>query len=60
MYRKLKTQRQRAWLVVALLMGVQAHAIDHVGNIEFFGYKGFDISKVRGTLPVHEGDEYSD
>jgi hypothetical protein len=27
-----------------------------IGEIEFFGYKGLDIERVRAALPVHEGD----
>lgn len=27
-----------------------------IGEIEFFGYDGFDLGKVRAVLPVHEGD----
>ncbi|MEJ7608131.1 MAG: hypothetical protein WKF37_18165 [Bryobacteraceae bacterium] len=35
-------------------------ASDRIGDIEFFGYKGLDIEKIRKALPVREGDEYSD
>lgn len=31
-----------------------------MGDIEFFGYKGLDVEKIRKALPVREGDEYSD
>jgi len=28
-----------------------------IGEIEFFGYAGLDLSKLRSALPVHEGDQ---
>jgi hypothetical protein len=30
-----------------------------IGEIEFFGYSGIDLDKVRAALPFHEGDEFS-
>ena len=27
-----------------------------IGEIEFFGYKGLDLARVRAALPFHEGD----
>src|SRR5512138_3824259 len=27
-----------------------------IGEIEFFGYKGLDVDRVRAALPLHEGD----
>ncbi len=27
-----------------------------VGSIDFFGYKGFDLARIRAALPVREGD----
>ena len=47
-------------LLLALLGTLPAIASDRVGDIEFFGYKGFDVAKIRELLPIHEGDEYSD
>jgi hypothetical protein len=35
-------------------------ATDRIGNIEFFGYKGLDVARIRKAIPVHDGDEYSD
>jgi hypothetical protein len=52
--------RKQCWLVLFLLSVAPAIASDRVGDIEFFGYKGLDIEKIRKALPVHEGDEYSD
>src|SRR6202000_192560 len=33
-------------------------AIDRrpLGEIDFFGYKGFDLAAIRSALPLHEGD----
>ncbi len=42
-----------------LLIATQAGA-DVIGDIEFFGYKGIDISRIRKALPVREGDAYSE
>ncbi len=47
-------------LLLAVLGAAQAIAGDRVGDIEFFGYKGLDVAKIREILPVREGDEYSD
>jgi hypothetical protein len=30
-----------------------------VGEVEFFGYAGVDLDKVRAALPFHEGDDIS-
>ena len=35
-------------------------ALGAVGEIEFFRYKGIDVSRIRIALPIHEGDAYSD
>src|SRR5262249_38670038 len=29
-----------------------------IGEIEFFGYKGLDVERVRAALPFHEGDMF--
>lgn len=34
-------------------------AHDRIGDIEFFGYKGFDVAAVQNALPVHAGDVFS-
>jgi hypothetical protein len=42
-----------------LLFGaVSLAAGPHIGDIEFFGYSGLDLAKVRASLPVHEGDAF--
>jgi hypothetical protein len=30
----------------------------HLGVIDFFGYAGLDVDKVRAALPVHEGETF--
>lgn len=50
----------RRALLLALLGTMPAIASDRIGDIEFFGYKGLDVAKIRELLPVHEGDKYSD
>ncbi len=43
-----------------VLLGVEpAIANNRIGDIEFFGYKGLDVEKIRKALPVREGHEYS-
>jgi len=39
---------------------MRAIASERIGDIEFFGYKGLDVERTRASLPVHEGEEYSD
>ena len=48
----------QAGLLLALL--VPAIASERIGDIEFFGYQGLDIAKIRQTILVQEGNEYSD
>ena len=33
---------------------------DRIGDIEFYGYKGFDVGAVRSVLPVNVGDQLPD
>jgi len=47
-------------LLVVLLGSAPAHAQNRLGEIDFFGYKGLDVEKIRKALPVKEGDEYLD
>lgn len=30
-----------------------------IGEIEFYGYAGLDVDKVRAAMPVHEGDPFT-
>jgi hypothetical protein len=48
----------KCWILLAMT-GLLA-ASEHIGDIEFYGYKGIDVAALRKTLPVHEGDPYSD
>lgn len=41
-----------------LLYAASSVAADRIGDIEFFGYKGLDVVRIREGLPVHEGDEH--
>jgi len=34
------------------------HAKDRIGVIDYYGYKGFDITKLRGAIPAHVGDPF--
>lgn len=43
-------------LLALLLASSPLFGRDHIGVIEFFGYKGIDLEAVRHALPVHQGD----
>jgi hypothetical protein len=48
-------------LFIVLAFGSIVSAQDsakRVGAIEFFGYSGFDINKIRASLPIREGDSF--
>jgi hypothetical protein len=53
---------RRALATLALLsVGVALWAAPdrrHLGEIDFFGYKGLDLAAVRAALPLHEGDSF--
>ena len=44
--------------VLVVLSPAITSAIDRkpLGEIDFFGYKGFDTAAIRSALPLHEGD----
>jgi hypothetical protein len=49
------------WIEIAVLVAVGPSvmsAIDRrpLGEIDFFGYRGFDLAAIRSALPFHEGD----
>ena len=44
------------WVV---LLATPLFARGRIAYIEFFGYKGIDVSMVRQALPFHEGDKVS-
>jgi hypothetical protein len=50
----------RCLLPLLLLGATTAIAAERIGDIEFFGYKGLDIARLRATLPVKPGDEFSE
>ncbi len=45
--------------IAVLLVGdvLGANQTKRIGEIEFFGYDGIDLGKIRSALPLHEGDE---
>jgi hypothetical protein len=47
-------------MAVLLLLGMAgrqpAKPSDTIADIDFFGYAGLDVAKVRASLPVHSGD----
>jgi len=43
-------------LAAVLAFAAALSAKDKIAVIEFFGYKGIDVEKVRQALPVHAGD----
>jgi hypothetical protein len=47
-------------MVAMLAMGARDLAAPKrpLGEIDFFGYKGLDLSTVRAALPFHEGDSF--
>src|SRR5215475_10621403 len=49
------------WMKIAALLAVAPgvmSAVDRrpLGEIDFFGGKGFDLAAIRSALPFHEGD----
>jgi hypothetical protein len=49
----------RVLLLLALsLTPALAQKADRIGRIEFFGYSGVDIKKLKSGLPVKEGQEF--
>lgn len=45
--------------VIFFVLALEIFARDHIGDIEFFGYKGFNVAVIRNALPVHAGDVFS-
>lgn len=41
------------------LVALPAFGRDHIGGIEFFGYKGIDLGAVQKAIPMHVGDAYA-
>ena len=46
----------RGSLILLALTACALASDQQVGEIDFFGYKGFDIEAIRRALPLHEGD----
>jgi hypothetical protein len=44
-------------LLYGMLVRGQANPGATIGAIDFFGYKGLDVAKVRAAMPVREGDQ---
>jgi hypothetical protein len=47
-------------LLMIILLGASAFGQDQpkrIGQVEFFGYSGIDLNKVKPALPFNEGDE---
>jgi hypothetical protein len=45
-------------LAVVLAFAAALSAKDKIAVIDFFGYKGIDVEKVRQALPIHPGDPF--
>src|SRR5687768_17486530 len=49
----------RVFLVLLFASIISAQQTDkRIGAIEFFGYSGLDLNKVRGSLPIAESDSF--
>ena len=47
------------FIVMLLAVGTSAQEQSkRIGEIEFFGYAGIDLTDLRSSLPFHEGDEF--
>ena len=48
--------------IVLLLAGVAFGQENHrrIGEIDFYGYAGFDLDRVRTAIPFREGDDFTD
>ncbi|HVS80486.1 MAG TPA: hypothetical protein VHE60_01985 [Pyrinomonadaceae bacterium] len=45
-------------LLAAITFGQENHR--RIGEIDFYGYAGLDLEKVRAALPLREGDDFRD
>lgn len=58
-----RCRHKRALLLISLLLGVITLGQEnrrHIGEIDFYGYAGVDLDRVRAALPLHEGDDFPD
>ncbi len=46
-------------VLLFVLAAAPTFAQNRIGPIEFFGYKGIDVAKVRAALTVQRGDEFN-
>src|SRR5260370_20908628 len=56
-------RRKGALLLIILLLAVVARGQENhrrIGEIDFYGYVGLDLDRVRAALPLHEGDDFPD
>lgn len=56
-------RRKRALLLIIPLLAVVTLGQENhrrIGEIDFYGYAGLDLDRVRAALPLHEGDELAD
>jgi hypothetical protein len=44
-------------LLFLMTLGVAQEKHRRIGEIDFYGYAGLDLEKIRAALPVREGDE---
>jgi hypothetical protein len=54
---------KRALLLIVLLLAAVTFGQENqrpIGEIDFYGYAGFDLEKVRAALPLREGDDFKD
>jgi hypothetical protein len=54
---------KRALLLIILLLAAVTFGQENqrpIGEIDFYGYAGFDLEKVRAALPLREGDDFKD
>src|SRR6266849_4778198 len=54
---------KRALILVVLLLAVIALAQENhrrIGEIDFYGYAGLNLDKVRAALPLREGEDFRD
>ena len=59
---RVSRQLMIAWKRCVLLLIAAVSPIfagDRIGAIDFYGYKGIDVARLRAKLPVHTGDPHS-
>ena len=52
-----------ALLLIVLLLAAVASGQDkhkRIGEIDFYGYAGLDLNRIRVALPLREGDDFPD